>query len=779
VLGFLNIPHLQQATTSSLSGSPGQSGSDRSLGQLGINRTSTAGGPGGPNYPLPPANPLVPGYWEGAKAGEKWSPGPGLPQLQWVAGRGWVAVPGKADKTPYIDPSQYQVGGADLTSAVAPPGMPGVGSGPTAPGGQYPGMAPGSAGPMGPLQRGYNAFGQPKGFGAYEVDPAAVYSAESTELRAKDTLEQSRLHLLILEKQGNATQEELLSARNRVAEDERSFYESQFKYQESLQGKWKDASSKLSSGMGQIGAALDKDLGISKGLPGLADNLVKFLANLAAAPLLGPLAAIAAASPSQGGYGAIGIAGAQGAFGPQFTGIPGAAGMPTMGAGTFGLSPNAVPGALQPFGGGRGPGIPGAFGGYTSDAALLANVPAGRYDGTAGTADLTKGLGDCSSAVEDLVNLMDGRPTAGRSMSTGNEAQWLTERGFLPGSMPGAFNVGFNSEHAQATLPGGTPFNWGSDSAAANRGIGGSGASDPAFTSHYYRPVSAPSGGAAPSAMGPAGAPAAPTSLGDLLAQGLPYGAGPGSQSPMVGFGGGGGVPPVGIGSAAAAGPGSPFDPGGALGAVPTLGPQLGGIGQSGAQAAGPMGWGHAAAAPPGAAAGAGAPSIGTGPGTQLGGIEPPSNKGGGGIGITPGGTIDTAISLAAAAFPGVGQAAQTAIKLGNRAIQYGGQVGATLASGWMETFLPTGASELANKNWATRLLGAAAGASPQLPNMAGRPASAPQSQQGQQGQQGDQTGPVNNGVQIMGDYHQHGSEDAASKDLASHQVAANARPGT
>lgn len=129
-----------------------------------------------------------------------------------------------------------------------------------------------------------------------------------------------------------------------------------------------------------------------------------------------------------------------------------------------------------------------AEGGAVGDEALLANVPAGRYTQTQG-ADLTQGLADCSSAIEDLVNLLDGNSTAGRSMSTANEAEWLTAHGFLPGKGgPGDFRVGFNSHHTQATLPGGTPFNWGSDAAAARRGIGGTGADDPSFTSHFYRP---------------------------------------------------------------------------------------------------------------------------------------------------------------------------------------------------------------------------------------------------------------------------------------------------
>ncbi|OBG76253.1 MULTISPECIES: hypothetical protein [unclassified Mycobacterium] len=145
--------------------------------------------------------------------------------------------------------------------------------------------------------------------------------------------------------------------------------------------------------------------------------------------------------------------------------------------------PPAAPGASPAS-------APGAPGGYAGDAALLANVPSGIYLQTQ-AADLAKGIGDCSSAVEDLINMMDGASTAGRQMATSNAAQWLTSRGFMPTNalVPGAFNVGFNDHHMQATLPGGTPFNWGSDEAAAARGIGGTGAFDPAFTQHFYRPV--------------------------------------------------------------------------------------------------------------------------------------------------------------------------------------------------------------------------------------------------------------------------------------------------
>lgn len=185
---------------------------------------------------------------------------------------------------------------------------------------------------------------------------------------------------------------------------------------------------------------------------------------------------------------------------------PGGSASPTM--------PSAMPGAAMP--------TPGTSG-YSGDAALLGSVPAGRYLQTQ-AADLTKGIGDCSSAVEDLINMMDGVSTAGRQMSTHNAPQWLAAHGFVPGTGgPGDFRVGFNDHHMQATLPGGTPFNWGSDAAAANRGIGGTGAFDPAFTSHYYRPAGA--GGAFPSA----GMPTAAAPQG-VSPDGIPLGT---QQSPL------------------------------------------------------------------------------------------------------------------------------------------------------------------------------------------------------------------------------------------------------
>lgn len=562
---------------------------------------------------------------------------------------------GDGDSNAYVDPSQFQIGG---NPSFATPGVPGL-----------------ALGPAGP------------------VDAQQVFDAESSLLRAKNNLEQDRLKVIQLEQKGNADQLELLRAKNQVQEDERAYTSAQMKLAEAQRGTVKKMRG-FTDEMGEIGAKLDADFGASKGLGGLAENLVKLAANLTFAPMMGQLSAIAAANPSKGGYGMMGILGAQGVFGPQFTGIAQDSSYAASGMG---------PAAIRP-------GV-----GFGGDAALLAGIPAGRYETPQDPAvwDLTKGLGDCSSAVEDLVNIMDGRPTGGRQMSTGNAAEWLTQHGFLPGSMPGAFNVGFNPSHMQATLPGGTNFNWGSNSAAAQRGMdGGQGAFDPSFTSHFYRPMSGGSGMTVPS---PAPAsPAAPARSYAPLSDAA--NANPGLTNPI----------PLGGGTGGMTGPAQGLSPSG----------------------------------------------------QQYGGVTPASGSGKGGVGMTPGGTLDTAIGMAASGLdllaPGAGQAAQTGIKLANRAIQYGGQVAGIGVQGLMDTFLPTGGSELANKSWITKIVGGIAGAAPALPNMAGK-STAPQNQN-----QEDPNAPKNQGGNTTNITvnNNRATEAGTGRDIAYHQQAQNQAPG-
>lgn len=508
-------------------------------------------------------------------------------------------------------------------------------------------------------------------------DPQAIFEADSKVITDTHNLEQKKLALQVLEAQGNATQQQLLTAKNDLQEQERSLYTAQADDIKARTNQMKQATSDLKD----VFAPMDQDFGLSKGIPGLVENITKLFGNIALAGAIAksPTLQAAATSLSSGTGSGTGVAASNAA--------------------------NSASIGQRFFGGGAG---------YAGDAALLSNVPAGKYTQEA-RGDLTKGLADCSSAVEDLVNLMQGNSTAGASMSTGNEASWLTQHGLLPTNqpVPGALNVGFNSQHTQATLPGGTNFNWGSDAAAARGGVGGTGAFDPAFDQHYYLP-------AAPSAMGPA-----------------PIGGGVGPTSPT-----GWGQSPLGL-TGGGAGPGSQ----GIVGQTP------GALGQ------------------------------GAGQGFNTG-VQPAANPAGGGIGLTPGGSLDSALDVASMGAdlfaPGAGQAAKVAIKEANRAIQFAGQVAGIGVSGLMETVLPAG-SPLAANSWFSKIAGGIAGARPAGANKAGGPnggqpgqpappMGTPASGQGA----GPQPGP---GVTVNYTNNQ-APEDRAGADLTSHLTAMSSGVG-
>ena len=109
----------------------------------------------------------------------------------------------------------------------------------------------------------------------------------------------------------------------------------------------------LSSDMEQLGSQLDKDFGISKGLGGIVENMVKALGNIVAAPFLQALGFVAKANPNEGS-GIVGMIAANGMFGPQYT--PGA-------IAAAGQTGSMVPGGAY---------MPGAAGGAPSEAQVKA-----------------------------------------------------------------------------------------------------------------------------------------------------------------------------------------------------------------------------------------------------------------------------------------------------------------------------------------------------------------------------------------------------------------------
>lgn len=635
---------------------PAQFGPDGLLAPPGSG-ANVPGGPGtgflgnlanlAPGAPVPPNSPLA--------------PKPGAPGAAPVAGdRKPIAPtpPDAADKSkPTVDPKLWSLD----ANPVAIPSMPR------------------------PL---------PSGSGGFEVDPMRVYDAETSAQRARNGLEQDRIALIRLEQEGNADQLALLRAKNQVAEGERSYVAAQMKLQEAQQGTWKkmqSAANDVSSGMDQIGAALDKDFGISKGLPGLAENLTKFLANLAFAPMMGQLAAISAANPSKGGYGLMGILGAQGAFGDQFTGTAQGGGMQSS------IGSMAMPG--------MNPNLAAMY-------ALAAR--GGKY---APASDLANGLADCSGGVSDLVEVLrDGKSSPARLFDTTAFATDASaaKLGFLPGNMPGAFNVGVNplpgqQGHMAATLPNGMNFESGGGHGPM---LGGSaaGALDKQFPKQYYMPLGTGT------TTTPSPPPASPVPAQQYATPGTDP-TNPALTNPI----------PIGGGTGGPTGPS--------------------------------QGWSPSA--------------------SRIGGVTPASGSGKGGVGMTEGGTLDTAMGMAASGLdllaPGAGQAAQTGMKLANRAIQYGGQVAGIGVQGLMDTFIPTGGSELASKSWLTKIMGGIAGAAPALPNMAGK-STAPPNPQGQKGQGGGDT--TNSNTTNITVNNSRDSGDGVARDIEHAQMAQHAAPG-
>lgn len=561
------------------------------------------------------------------------------------------------------------------------------------------------------------------GFGAppRPGETSQQYSAEQNLLEAQHTTAEARANLAQVESNAAATTNELTKARNELAKAEEGEAEAQLRLN--------DAVTRSSKQLDDMGGLLDQDFGLSQGLPGLAENLIRFVATLAAAPLLGPLAAISQAQggPNATGSGLIGMAGAQGAFGPQYqVGGFDQSGRPYSAAAS---SEASMPGYNTNLGSLNSPADIAAGGNRV--AALYATAAA--LEGTPYSQALRN---DCSGMVAQLASAAVGLPPpdASQRFNTVNEGQWLQSHGFRMGQgPPGSLRIGWNplpgnAGHTAATLPGGENAESGGSGGGFRVGPDAAGSNSPQFTQHAWLPMSA-----TPYQTYDGGGMLMPGTTIAVNNTGMPEHVIPQGMPNIA----------AGIGSGPAPGPGA--------------GQPFSSVGQ-GATAIG----GAEQRTPPGGGASAGA--------------------GGGLMGAATG-----AAAMAADMFaPGSGAAVQMASQEIQRAIKFGSQVAGIGMSGLMETFLPAGGSQLANNNWLTRIGGAFAGMAPQLPNMAGKaPSPAMASQQapppmppaGQHTGTGAAPGPQT-GVHIE-NYNVVNSEDRAGQDLARYQMAASAPQGT
>jgi hypothetical protein len=487
-----------------------------------------------------------------------------------------------------------------------------------------------------------------------------------------------------------------------------------------------DSSSRAADQLGDIGVKLDQDFGLSRGLPGLAENLVRFLGNLAFAPALGAMRGAQAGLGYPGGEGSgSGVAGMLGSaiFGP---------GTPSGGGGG---------GAQFPFGGQPGGAFPGGY--PTSPSGLPQTYPGGSpyqaspsYNTNLGSltnpTDLVTGgnrvaalfataqalegtpysqalRNDCSGMVSQLASAALGLPppSAAKRFTTVNEGEWLAQHGFQPGiGPPGALNIGWNPApgnmgHTAATLPGGINAESGGSGGGFRFGPTAGGAFQPNFTQHAWLPVSPgyAEGGSTdtiPAMLTPGEHVLTTKDVNAMGGQQGVYNFRAGLQNPGGGVGarssapGSGPTTIGGIAPPAGQGPGFGITGGGLIGLVESLPSTAINTAITAAMAA---------------AAGGGA-------------VTDYGILGFAGGGAAPGG--DVASSVMSAAI-------NIGIQEINRAIGFAGQAAGIGVSGLMETFLPAGGSELAQNNWVTRILGGIVGARPVMPNLVGKAASAKQ----------------------------------------------------
>ncbi|WPH57646.1 hypothetical protein [Mycobacterium phage WXIN] len=664
------------------------------------------------------------------------------------------------------------------------PDMSGLPSMPT-PGGPVPTPgAPGAPGALPPVQFGTDGkpYSQP-GYGYYDTDQRDIWNAQyDLQKKARD-LRDARMDLAVLEKDTLATEEELLQAREKVADEQHDFENSQLDLIEAQQGKWKKLKKDTDSAMGELGAGLDKDLGITKGLSGMADNLVRFLGNLATAPIQAALQNIIKANPNEGS-GLVGIAAAQGRFGPQWTpqGIAASGGGSQLSLATLantGIQNVGMPSILSDTGSvGSGPQsryaaaliqqmwgdqLKGKIGGSrdtgtvkgTHDAGLSIDIPIGPDQG----------------ALGDEINawLQANGPALGLKYSI-----WR-DRGQYPGG--GGFNQGGHQNHIDAHFngaPGGPMAQGGTVAPSSFSGFGNPGspqavanmifqqATSRGYSAHEAQSIVAYAVGESSLNPGISGGVQGDDEVIGLFQQKAAFARGGGIDPSQRGNAAANtyaylnqldkhrglpieqALPATSVGGPLASGPGAQPQnwpnlmarAAGYLGGTSSLAdvPMMAGGGMSGTM---PVGLPTAPSAPaPGLGSAGSMAGLGVGPAPgasqpyspiqqmKAGPSWQPAGGSGGGGGLL--GAAMSAGGMAADMFaPGSGAAAQIAMQMIQRTIKYGGEVAGSLAQGAMQALSVSdpdgGGGTDWSESWIGRVAGSLASAAPALPSNAGK----------------------------------------------------------
>lgn len=347
----------------------------------------------------------------------------------------------------------------------------------------------------------------PAGYGgpAMAGETKEQYDRRQAVLKAQHDQSQALARLQQTMADPAHTAEQLTAANNDLAEANKNL-------QDALLGV-NDQTGKAADALGDFGVKLDQDFGISKGLPGLAENLVRFLGSLAFAPAMGAMRGVQAGLGFPGGN----VGGASGLIGmaalanlPPGSQLQGGAWQP-------GAFPGGPPGGPSLYPTSQPGGSPFAVtpGGQFAPASYNTNIgsvntPAdlaaggNRVSALYALASSLQGTpysqalrNDCSGMVSQLAAAAVGLPPppASERFNTTNEGQWLAAHGFQPGiGPPGSFQVGWNpapgnAGHTAATLPGGVNVEQGGANSSFTMGPGAQGGYSDQFPMHAYLPM--------------------------------------------------------------------------------------------------------------------------------------------------------------------------------------------------------------------------------------------------------------------------------------------------
>lgn len=545
--------------------------------------------------------------------------------------------------------------------------------------------------------------------------PSNVANAVTRLDEVNHDLAEKQARLQQLEASNVASAEDIQDARNDVAKAEQDRLQAQRALHDAQLSAYEKQTGQLgqvTGSMSEISAQLDQDLGVSNGLAGLADNLVRFLATLAAAPLLGPLSAISQARGDEGS-GLMGILASNGAFGSQF--LPTRGGYSDVGSayGSVAIS-GGTPYAGVPLGSSmevtgqpgldllRSLGLKGTtYSSHTTDGASTdrevdVTDPVGGY----GSSKLTQFADFARQNPHLFEEFIYSDPTTGQK--TGIRSGQLVGPGT---SQPGYYadNWAGHQDHVHMEPAKGGGLGFGGSGVVPVNVVNGGSIAAPLtsamgqWSADWNAIAQAESGGNwsintgngysgglqfSPSSWAAAGG----TQYAPSAYQASPYQQALTAEN-LLAMQGPGAWPNTFV-------PGSsgPLPP---LGSVPSSGGALG------------MGMGMPQSFSPG-----------------LNSQAYPAQGGEGGIGM--GGMAMDGLMAATSGLdmmaPGAGAAAKIGIQLANRTAKYLGQVAGIGVSGLLETITPAGSSAKASigNSWLGKIMGGLAGASPALPNMAG-----------------------------------------------------------